>query len=93
MAITDLAVLPECVQKVWNLNVDRPEIWASITASSGGGEGNWLKLGVQPAVAPNTGTYFAPEFKLNMGTVTAPGANDSLWRYEVEYIVEFRGSK
>jgi len=77
---------------VWTIAIDKPEIWSSCTAGSGSGESNWLNTQFTPGQAPNTGMYFQPEFRLNceLGANAASGTLN--FAYEVELIIEFRGS-
>jgi len=77
---------------VWGLGIERPEFWSSITAGNSGGEGNWLSTVVAPTVAPNTGMFFMPEFHLNVDFAASVASGDVVLAYEIEYVVEFRGS-
>ena len=64
----------------------------SISSKYGPAEG-WLKAGptTPPTVAPNTGFFFCPEFKL---TYNSNGPTDtSYFSYEVTMIVETRGQR
>lgn len=56
------------------------------------GEGNWLNTSFAPATAPNTGMYFSPEFKLNTELPTGADSGVVDWVFEVECVIEFRGS-
>jgi len=56
------------------------------------GEGNWLNTAYAPGTAPNTGMMFMPEFHFNTLLAAASAAHDLIYSYEIEYVVEFRGS-
>ena len=51
-----------------------------------------MNTAYNPNTTPNLGMKFMPEFIFNteLGNVAASG--DILYTYEVEYLVEFRGS-
>lgn len=80
------------MQKIWTINVERPEFWTTCTAGNGAGESNWLNCSYAPGTAPNTGMYFSPKLHVNLelGAVAASGTAG--FTYEIEYVVEFRGS-
>jgi len=84
--------MPDCIQKVWTISENRPEFWTTCTASSAGGEGNWLNTSANPGTAPNTGMFFCPS--LNFNTELPANAADGIINYtlEIEFVVEFRGS-
>ena len=70
----------------------RDQSWTSITATSQGGEGNWLNCDKAPGTAPNTGMFFMPELHLNVELAANAADGAITMHYEVEYVVEFRGS-
>lgn len=75
------------------MNIDKPEFWTSITAGTSGGEGNWLNTGYAPGSPPNTGMFFMPELKYNVELYANAAADTVAFTLEVEYLLEFRGSK
>jgi len=64
----------------------------SITASNTAGEGNWINTQYAPGTPPNTGMFFMPELKVCTELFANAAANDLNFTFEVEYVVEFRGS-
>ena len=51
-----------------------------------------MNCGKAPGTAPNTGMFFMPEMHLNVELAAASASGKLTMHYEVEYIVEFRGS-
>lgn len=45
-----------------------------------------------PGVAPNTGMFFMPELHLNVELAANAAEHAITMHYEVEYVIEFRGS-
>lgn len=63
-----------------------------MTAGTAAGEANWLNTSFAPGTAPNTGMYFQPKLDINV-ELCANAANGAVgFTYEIEYLVEFRGS-
>ena len=54
--------------------------------------GNWLNCAYEPGTAPNTGMFFMPELHLNVELAANAADGAITMHYEVEYVVEFRGS-
>lgn len=77
---------------MWTTSIDKPEFWTACTAGTAAGEGNWLNTGFAPATAPNTGMYFQPKLDINVELCTAAANGAVGFTYEIEYLVEFRGS-
>ena len=46
----------------------------------------------EPGTAPNTGMFFMPELHLNIELAANAVSGAITMHYEVEYVVEFRGS-
>jgi len=90
---SDLALLPQCKQFVWNLaNIEKPEFFTSITSTGNSGEGNWLSTSALPTVSPNTGSMFDPTLYVTVGNMYASQAALGLM-VEEEVVIECRGSK
>ena len=45
-----------------------------------------------PGTAPNTGMFFMPELHLNVVLAANSASGKLTMHYEVEYVIEFRGS-
>ena len=46
----------------------------------------------EPGTSPNTGMFFMPELHLNIELAANAADGKLTMHYEVEYVIEFRGS-
>ena len=51
-----------------------------------------MNCAYEPGTAPNTGMFFMPELHLNVELAANAADGAITMHYEVEYVVEFRGS-
>ena len=51
-----------------------------------------MNCAYEPGTSPNTGMFFMPELHLNVELAAASASGKLTMHYEVEYVIEFRGS-